>query len=320
MIPALTFPDCTALFIRALATYGYSALASSPGGREIHPPIPPTRFDEDQSEEVDVLDDPEYLRLCRDYDRQLFLSARSSFAARADKNSVSICGLSIAWPKRMARLKTWGGQQDLAGVLSDRLDAMFPWAGKKAKKKRRPKGEESPSPDAPADDLSDATESSAWTWETVPATLHESAVEGVSGIIPGHAQINAIDMGFSPLGHKIRLHPWLEILVTIGMESAPLAVIPSEKFSDGQFAVYSAGLWYPFFRRVRIDPYYYAWDVQDDRGLLPHQFTKLIDPTFQPKPFDDLQIPLHLLKNPDLLWNEIERLNRIANRREVASA
>lgn len=316
----MDFPKYTASFIRAIADYGYRAITTSPVGREIVRPVPPTRFDEDQSEEVDVIDDPEYLLACREYDKNLILAARKSLVARADANSIAIAGLNIQWPRRMARLKTWGGQQTLGDLLRQRLDSLLPWAGKAPKKKaaRKPKSAEAPEAQANADDEPEESPvvSDTWTWKKIPAISFEAALPGVSGVIPGHARINGIDMGFSPDGQKITLHPWLEVLVMIGMEFAPITVIPSEQFSDGYFAVYSGGLWYPFFRRVRIDPYYYAWDLADVEGLLPHQFAKLIDPEFSPGHFDDLQIPKHLLRNPDMLWNEIERLTRIMNRSE----
>jgi hypothetical protein len=227
-----------------------------------------------------------------------------------------------SWPKRVARLKTWSGQQSLGDLVRERINCMMPWAGRKSKK-ARPKSPESATPDKetiaepPPPEKEKADPKSPPPWHTMPAVDYESSLAGVSGVIPGHAAINAIDMGFSPNGLKIGLHPWIELLVLIGVEFAPIAVIPSSRFQDGLFAVYGDGLWYSFFRRVRVDPYYYAWDCKDSRGLLPHQFAKFIDPYFQVGPFDDLQIPEHLLRNPDLLANEISRLTRILNRQGV---
>lgn len=329
MLP-LQFPEYTAGFIRALATHGYRTLTGSPECRSIHQPVPPTRFDEDASEEVDALDDPGYLLSCRQYDRDLILAAHGSLEVR-DNDTVSVAGLGIQWGKRMARLKTWGGQQSLGALITDRIEALLPWAGKKPRKKqnRRTKAEIEMTETATSSDSEQNTETAddseippaaAPKWQNSPAMLHMAALKGISGIIPGHARVNGIDMGFSPAGKVIALNPWLELLVLIGVEYAPIAIIPSRKYEDGYFAVYSEGLWYEFFRRVRIEPYYYAWDSLDDRGMLPHQFAKMIDPSFSPGPFDDLQIPKHLLDNPDMLWNEIERLKRIAGRDKVGAA
>lgn len=313
MIPKLSFPEYTPNFIQAFAGYGYEALA-----RGTNHPIPPTRYDPDQDDTVDVLDDPAYLLACREYDRDLILAMGESIAPMgAEKESVAILGLAIMWPRRMGRMRTWGGQQNIVDQIRDRLDCLRPWCEKKARGRKKLTPEEKAEVDA--EDEAEKTEPDTRTWRTIPALDFKSSILGVSGIMPGHAAVNAIDLGFSPDKKKFTLNPWLETLVMVGVEFAPITVIPSEQFRTGQFAVYRAGLWYPFFRRVRIDPYYYAWGVLDDRGLLPHQFTKLIDPDFAPGPFDDLQIPEHLLNNPDMLWNEIERLKRILDRRAVVA-
>jgi len=313
----ITFPSHTAKFIRALATIGYREIVSGPVCRDIVAPQPPRRYDDDQGDEIDMLDHPDYVAACRKYERDIVLAVCKSMTVRADPDTVSVAGLSVSWGKRMRRIVTWGGKQNLGGLIRDRLDCMLPWAGKKRKKK----GVESNEPTDPTEATAPALEESEVApapWKTVLATEYLSSLIGVSGIIPGHAAVNAIDMGFSPDGMKISLNPWLEILVLVGVEFAPIAIIPTDRHANGYFAVYSDGLWYPFYRRVRIDPYYYAWDYEDDRGLLPHQFAKLIDPDFSPGPFDDLQIPRHLLDNPDRLWAEVERLNRIALRADRA--
>jgi hypothetical protein len=307
------FPTDTPRFIQSLVQIGYQSLCIASG---LPRPLPPTRWDEDVDDEIDILDDPAYLLACRDYDRQLIAAARKYFSPRTDKNCFAVCGLDISWGKKVAALKTWGGQQTLSDIAHDRLNLMDPWTGKKLRKKSLKTDHLADEQEQPEDEKADAARAELIaknTWREMPATLYESATMGVSGLMPVHSRVNAIDMGFSPNGQKIVLHPWLEFLVIVGVQFSTITILPATDRDYGRFAVYHAGHWYTWFRRERIAPYYYAWDCDDHRELLPHQFARWIDPEFRPDPFDDLQIPRHLLDNPEMLWNEIERLKRIGN-------
>src|SRR6202000_2051828 len=153
------------------------------------------RFDQEEGEEVEVPDDPAYLLACREYDRELLLAMHEGLVLRADQEAVGLIGLSLSWPKRLARLKTWGGQQNLGDMIRMRIDCMLPWAGKKATKRKRKNQEDpaaveglsfdEPAEDAPAESL---------PWKTQPPIAYWSARVGVSGLIPGHARVNSIDM------------------------------------------------------------------------------------------------------------------------------
>ena len=132
----LAFPENTPRFVRALANYGYAAIVASPAGREIARPGIPCRFDDDSGEEIESPDDPAYQLACRDYDRQIILALRASCAAQADPNVIALGGLNLAWPRRMSRLKTYGGNQTLHLLMRDRLDCLLLWAGEKPKQKK----------------------------------------------------------------------------------------------------------------------------------------------------------------------------------------
>lgn len=133
--------------------------------------------------------------------------------------------LKLDWPAQHKALRTYGGQQTFAKLLRKYLGAMDGWS------------------------------------RDCDAIEYATAIPGVSGVMPGHAKINALDMGFSPDGIGILTRPWMEVLMLLGIQFAPILV------RDDLYSVHWHGDWHSWRVVERIRPYFWAFDPVGIRPL-----------------------------------------------------
>jgi hypothetical protein len=163
-------------------------------------------------------------RAYRDLDAGRVTSIRSMLGDQKD-DYTKIGDLKLDWPIQHKTWRTWGGQQTLSKLIAKYLDAMAGWS------------------------------------RDCDALDYEAGLIGVSGLMPGHEKVNALDMGFSTAGMNIVCNPWREVAMLIGIQYAPILV------RDDLYAVHWHGDWHSWKVIERVRPYYWAFSPQGHRQL-----------------------------------------------------